>query len=422
MSSVADCVFCANGGGEVLWRDDRLRIVRAGEPDHPGLLRVIWHAHVREMTDLPSADRRHLMDAVFAAEQALRDVLGPLKINLASFGNMVPHLHWHVIPRHEDDPHFPNAIWGARQREGALGLPVGFVVRVASRLDALLGVAPTADARNEESVRGFYDGMAGQYHEMFADWQADVRTQAVVLERLLVAGGPPGPWRILDCACGIGTQAIGFALIGHSVHATDLSPAPLERARREADAFGVRLSFGVADFVDLAGQVPDVFDVVVCADNAIAHLLDDELLTRALVAMRSRLAPGGRLVLTLRDYDRLQDGSAEHVDPGLPGIGQATDRRLPAGTMPRVFDEDGGRRIAFQVWDWDAAGHSYAVHQFFLNRPAGATAYRVAHHLSRFRALRRTQLEAALRRAGFARLNWHLPPQSGFYQPLVIAA
>jgi len=422
VSEVAACVFCATGGGEVLWRDDSLRIVRAAEPDHPGLLRVVWHGHVREMTDLPSADRRHLMDAVFAAEQALRDVLGPLKINLASFGNMVPHLHWHVIPRQADDPHFPNAIWGARQRDGVPVLPSDFDERVSARLAGLLGGTLQAGVRDEESVQGFYNRMAGQYHEMFADWQAEVRAQAVALERLLAADGPPGPWRVLDCACGIGTQAIGFALRGHCVHATDLSPAPLERARREADAFGVQLSFGVADFLNLAERVPDVFDVVVCADNAIAHLLDDERLTRALAAMRSRLAPGGRLLLTLRDYDRLLDAAAGPVDPGLPGIGQATDRRLPAGTMPRVFDEADGRRIAFQVWDWDGAGHSYAVHQFFLNRPAGADDYCVAHHRSRFRALRRAQLEAALHRAGFTLFDWHLPPESGFYQPLVIAA
>jgi len=422
VSALPDCVFCAGPGGEVLWRDDRLRVVHAPEPDHPGLLRVIWHAHVREMTDLSAADRRHVMEAVFAAEHALREVLGPLKINLASFGNMVPHLHWHVIPRHEDDPHFPNAIWGVRQRDGAHPLPGDFAPRVAGRLAALLGVPRKTASGDDESVQGFYDGMAGQYHEMFADWRADVRAQALALERLLSVDGPPGPWRILDCACGIGTQAIGFALRGHSVHATDLSPGPLERARREAVAFGAQLSFGVADFLDLAELAPDGFDVVVCADNAIAHLLDDEHLTRALSAMRSRLAPGGRLLLTLRDYDRLLDAVAGSADPGLPGIGQAVGRPLPAGTMPRVFDEDGGRRIAFQVWDWDAAAYSYAVHQFFLNRPADARSYRAAHHVSRFRALRRGQLEEALRRAGFTRLSWHLPPDSGFYQPLVIAA
>ncbi len=85
--------------------------------DHPGYCRVIWNAHVAEMTDLSPEQAARLMRAVLAVEDALRAVLGPAKINLASFGNMVPHLHWHVIPRFADDAHFPEAIWGARQRE-----------------------------------------------------------------------------------------------------------------------------------------------------------------------------------------------------------------------------------------------------------------------------------------------------------------
>jgi diadenosine tetraphosphate (Ap4A) HIT family hydrolase len=81
-------------------------VVLADEPDYPGFLRVVLNAHVREMTDLPAADQQALMQVVFGAEAALRDVLAPDKINLASLGNVVPHLHWHVIPRFGDDPHF----------------------------------------------------------------------------------------------------------------------------------------------------------------------------------------------------------------------------------------------------------------------------------------------------------------------------
>jgi diadenosine tetraphosphate (Ap4A) HIT family hydrolase len=52
------------------------------------------------------------MSIVLAVEQALRRVLNPDKVNLASLGNMTPHLHWHVIPRFRDDRHFPNPVWG----------------------------------------------------------------------------------------------------------------------------------------------------------------------------------------------------------------------------------------------------------------------------------------------------------------------
>jgi len=111
-----DCELCQQTGGELLWRDERCRVVLINDPDYAGFCRVIWNAHVREMTDLADAERQHCMRVVLAVEQALRNVLKPHKINLASFGNMTPHLHWHVIPRNLDDAHFPQPVWGARQR------------------------------------------------------------------------------------------------------------------------------------------------------------------------------------------------------------------------------------------------------------------------------------------------------------------
>lgn len=69
------------------------------------------------MSDLSPEDQQGLMQVVLAVERVLRDLLSPDKINLASFGNMVPHLHWHIIPRWKDDRHFPEPIWGTPQRE-----------------------------------------------------------------------------------------------------------------------------------------------------------------------------------------------------------------------------------------------------------------------------------------------------------------
>ena len=113
------CELCDNLGGEVLWQDGRCRVVRVDGADgmaFPGFCRVIWQDHVGEMTGLPGADRRHLMNVVFATEAALRALLRPDKINLASLGNVVPHLHWHVIPRWRDDSHFPAPVWATAQR------------------------------------------------------------------------------------------------------------------------------------------------------------------------------------------------------------------------------------------------------------------------------------------------------------------
>lgn len=106
------CPLCSPDGETVLWHDAHLRVIRVEDADYPGYLRVIWNAHVAEMSDLPAPWREHLMRVVLAAEEALRELMRPDKMNLASFGNMVPHLHWHVIARYRDDRHFPQPIWG----------------------------------------------------------------------------------------------------------------------------------------------------------------------------------------------------------------------------------------------------------------------------------------------------------------------
>ena len=113
-----NCPLCALPPEDILWEDARCRVIRVADAFHPGLCRVVWREHVAEMTDLLPADRRHLFAVVMATEAALRAQLRPDKINLASFGNMVPHLHWHVIPRFTDDRHFPEPVWGREQRPG----------------------------------------------------------------------------------------------------------------------------------------------------------------------------------------------------------------------------------------------------------------------------------------------------------------
>lgn len=109
----ADCPLCAADGGRLVVRRERLRVVVADERGYPAFTRVVWGAHVAEMTDLDGPARRELLDAVFAVEAVQRRVLAPDKVNLASLGNQVAHLHWHVIPRWRDDLHFPAPVWAA---------------------------------------------------------------------------------------------------------------------------------------------------------------------------------------------------------------------------------------------------------------------------------------------------------------------
>lgn len=110
------CELCEHDGGELIVKTAQFRVVLIDDANYPGFCRVIWHAHAKEMTDLEIADRSTLMQAVCKVEQAVREVMAPDKINLASLGNMVPHLHWHVIPRYLDDAHFPNPIWANSTR------------------------------------------------------------------------------------------------------------------------------------------------------------------------------------------------------------------------------------------------------------------------------------------------------------------
>ena len=133
------CELCSTLGGVVLWQSEKLRVVRVDDPDYPGFCRVIWTDHVREMSDLPAVDRQTVMDAVFAVESAVRQLWQPDKINLASLGNMTPHLHWHIIPRWSDDPHFPQPIWGSRQRSEGLARPQVNNSTLASLLAQNLG-------------------------------------------------------------------------------------------------------------------------------------------------------------------------------------------------------------------------------------------------------------------------------------------
>ena len=136
-----NCELCGSPGGEAVWEDALCRVVSVADPDYPGFCRVILKRHEREMTDLPAAEQQQLMRVVFAVETAVRRLYRPDKINLASFGNIVPHVHWHIIPRWENDRHFPQPIWGTAQR---VNTPARSTFDQRTLYDALLAVLVTA--------------------------------------------------------------------------------------------------------------------------------------------------------------------------------------------------------------------------------------------------------------------------------------
>jgi diadenosine tetraphosphate (Ap4A) HIT family hydrolase len=112
ISSIMNCFFCENSGGVIIQNNELFRIVLVADRDYPGYLRVVLNGHVVELTDLSDTDNIKLYQAVVLCEKSIRKVIQPDKINIASFGNVTPHIHWHIVPRFHNDKHFPNPIWG----------------------------------------------------------------------------------------------------------------------------------------------------------------------------------------------------------------------------------------------------------------------------------------------------------------------
>ena len=111
------CHLCTDSGGVLAWSDAHWRVVRVEDADFPAYYRVIANRHTVEFTDLSALQRQRCMGLVCSVERVLRDLLAPTKVNLAALGNLMPHLHWHVIARFEWDSHYPQSVWGQRQRE-----------------------------------------------------------------------------------------------------------------------------------------------------------------------------------------------------------------------------------------------------------------------------------------------------------------
>jgi len=249
------------------------------------------------------------------------------------------------------------------------------------------------------SVVDFYDGLAADYHLVYGDrWDDAVARQGAALD-LLIREARPNARDVLDCSCGIGTQAIGLALRGYRVQGTDVSERSIERARVEAERLGADVQFGVADFRDL-GSVAGEYHVVISCDNAIPHLLDDAEVAKALRAMRAKLRPGGLLVISTRDYDRA-----------------LTDR--PARAPPFVIAGP-PRRVFVRLHDWDDPDSPLYTVRFFVLTETDA-GWTLAHHRARYRAITSDALARAGRDAGFTDVAWRAGEDVNFHQPVMTA-
>jgi glycine/sarcosine N-methyltransferase len=244
----------------------------------------------------------------------------------------------------------------------------------------------------------FYDDLAAAYHLIFDDWNVAIERQRAVLSKLLPPPGSAGT--VLDCACGIGTQALGLARAGYTVEGTDLSRAEIARAKAEAAARQLDIAFRVDDMRQLWTSPRGGFGVVLAFDNALPHLDSDEDVQRALSAMRDRLRPNGRLLISLRDYGPLIE-------------------QRPVTTPPGMFRDNGRRRIVHQVWDWQDE-RRYAVH-LYITQELPNDMWTTSHFLGHYRAITPKEVASQAEQVGFRQVQILPPTETGYYQPVVTA-
>lgn len=236
---------------------------------------------------------------------------------------------------------------------------------------------------DDASLVRFYDDFAEDYDLAYGGkWEAALERQGAALDAL-IRGFVPDARSVLDCSCGIGTQALGLAGLGYRVVGSDISSGAIERAQREAERLAVEARFLVADFRDL-GRVEGEFDVVISCDNAIPHLLDESDVPKALAQMRAKLRPGGLLVITMRDFDR------------------ALAERPPLA--PPVVIAGSPRRVLVRLHDWDEDQPCYTVRYLVLTEIEDG--WTVREHAMRYRAITRTELTDAAEAAGFREIAW----------------
>ena len=243
----------------------------------------------------------------------------------------------------------------------------------------------------------FYDNMAAQYDKLFLDWQATTQEQAAILNRLFQANGFDHSAAVLDCACGIGTQAIGLSALGYRVTASDISDGELAEARERASENGVQIRFEHADFCALSDVFSEQYDIVITMDNALPHMLTGEALEAAVTSIIGQVRTGGIFVASIRDYDSIL-------------------MSRPPYSPPYIHKTDKGQRVSFQTWAWK--DDHYKLVQYIID---DEVALQISKFECEYRATRREELTELLLSAGCREVVWKFPEETDFYQPIVIA-
>lgn len=245
-------------------------------------------------------------------------------------------------------------------------------------------------------VQSFYDNLAGEYDKLFENWDDALVEQGAILDRLFKENGYSKEHSILDCACGIGTQAIALAKLGYKVTASDISTCEIDEAKKRALKHNVSISFKNADFRYLGDVFSDKFDIIIAMDNALPHMLTTMDMERTIESITKQLAAGGMLVASIRDYDALI-------------------KDKPQYSPPYIHKTEDGQRVAFQSWEWNK--DCYRLVQYIIEDGKKLTASRFE---CEYRAVLRNELTELLEKYG-CDVVWKHPDETHFYQPVVIA-
>lgn len=246
-------------------------------------------------------------------------------------------------------------------------------------------------------IQNFYDNLASDYDKLFENWQNTTKEQAIILNKIFCENGFSKKAKILDCACGIGTQAIGLASMGYCVIASDISTAELLEAKRKAEENKTQIHFEKADFRILESTFSEEFNIIIAMDNALPHMLTKEDLEKAIKSIANRLDSGGMFVASIRDYDMILN-------------------QKPPYSPPYIHKTPNGQRVCFQTWNWE--GDIYNLTQYIIDDDKNLS---VKKFECKYRAATREEITNMLISCGFKNVEWKFPEETDFYQPIVTA-
>ena len=245
-------------------------------------------------------------------------------------------------------------------------------------------------------IKNFYNNLMDYFHLIFEDYDKSMDEHASVIDNLIKLENKDRNFSILDCACGIGRQSLGLSKLGYNVTGSDLSGTAIKRANEEAEKRKLSAKFFEADFCNLDKAFSQKFDIVIAIDNPLPHMLQDGDFLSALKSIYERLNENGILISSLRDYDELI-------------------KTKPKCSEPRIVHSNGGKLIAFQVWDWKDNIYDFTEYIIFDNKELKTYKFPCT-----YRAYQRSEITKLSESAGFQNIKWLMPKETFFHQPIFI--